>query len=142
MNPNYGGAAANTYLIQQINGASPERLMFLLLEGAQRFLVQAVAAVRRRDIPTRARMVNRVSSIVEELAIRLNHEEGGELVMNLTRVYDWWLKELFEASQRNQAERLEAIQAQIGEMKAAWAELDQRGTVASQSAYTPEGMVG
>lgn len=142
MNPNYGGAAANQYLLQQINGATPERLMFLLLEGAQRFLTQAVAAVRRRDIPTRARMVNRVSSIVEELAIRLNHEEGGELVLNLTRVYDWWLKELFEASQRNQAERLEAIQVQIGEMKTAWAELDQRGTGAAQVAFTPEGMVG
>lgn len=142
MNPNYGGAAANQYLTQQINGASPERLMFLLLEGAQRFLVQAVAAVRRRDIPTRARMVNRVSSIVEELAIRLNHEEGGELVENLTRIYDWWLKELFEASQRNQPERLEAIQTQIAEMKAAWAELDQRGTASPQAAFTPEGMVG
>jgi len=78
-------------------------------------IIQAVAAIRRRDIPTRARLVNRVSSIVEELAIRLNHEEGGELVENLTKVYDWWLKELFEASQKNEPERLEAIERQIAE---------------------------
>ena len=141
MNPNYG-TAANQYLTQQINGASPERLMFLLLEGAQRFLGQAVAAVRRRDIPTRARMVNRVSSIVEELAIRLNHEEGGELVENLTKVYDWWLKELFEASQKNQPERLEAIERQIADMKSAWGEFDQRQATTPQGVYSSQGMVG
>ena len=142
MNPNFGGTAATQYLTQQINGASPERLMYMLLEGAQKFLIQAVAAVRRRDIATRARMVNRVSSIVEELAIRLNHEEGGELVANLTRIYDWWLKELFEASQKNQPERLEAIERQIAEMKAAWAELDQRANSTPQAAFSPQGMVG
>ena len=142
MNPNYGGTAANQYLLQQINGASPEHLMFMLLEGAQKFLIQAVAAIRRRDIATRARMVNRVSSIVEELAIRLNHEEGGELVENLTRIYDWWLKEVFEGSQKNQAERLEAIERQISDMKTAWAELDQRQAGAPQPTFTTQGMVG
>lgn len=142
MNPNYGGAVANQYLMQQINGATPEHIMFMLLEGAQKFLLQAVAAIRRRDIATRARMVNRVSSIVEELAIRLDHEGGGELVVNLTRIYDWWLKELFDASQKNQAERLEVLERQIGEMKAAWAELDQRQGSAQPAAFSPQGMVG
>jgi flagellar protein FliS len=142
MNPNYGGAAANHYLLQQISGASPEHIMFMLLEGAQKFLSQAVAAIRRRDIATRARMVNRVSSIVEELAIRLDHEGGGELVVNLTRIYDWWLKELFEASQRNEAERLEALERQIAEMKGAWAELDQRQGTVQQPSFSAQGMVG
>lgn len=142
MNPNYGGTAANHYLVQQINGASPERLMFMLLEGAQKFLLQAIAAIQRRDIATRARMVNRVSSIVEELAVRLNHEEGGELVDNLTRLYDWWLKELFEASQRNQADRLQLIERQIADMKAAWAEVDQRQNAAGAPLLSPQGLVG
>lgn len=141
MNPSYGKAASN-YLIQEINGSSPEHLMFMLLEGAQRFLLQAVSAIRKRDITTRARMVNRVSSIVEELAIRLDHEGGGELVLNLTRVYDWWLKELFEASQKNEAGRLELIERQIADMKTAWAELDQRQSSAPAAAFTIQGMVG
>lgn len=142
MNTYTGGAAANQYLAQQINGASPERLMFMLLEGAQRFLVQAENAIRQRDIASRARLVNRVSSIIEELAIRLNHEEGGEVVGNLTRVYDWWLKELFEGSQRNQVDRLEGIERQIAEMKNAWAELDRRQNATRPVELTPQGMVG
>ena len=141
MNQSYGKAASN-YLIQEINGSSPEHVMFMLLEGAQRFLLQAVVAIKRRDITTRARMVNRVSAIVEELAVRLDHEGGGELVLNLTRIYDWWLKELFEASQKNQAERLEAVERQIADMKTAWAELDQRQASAPQQTFTIQGMVG
>lgn len=142
MNPYTGGGAANQYLAQQVNGASPERLMFMLLEGAQRFLLQAQAAIRARDIPARARLVNRVSSIIEELAIRLNHEEGGELVTNLTRVYDWWLKELFEGSQRNEVERLAVIERQIGDMKTAWDELDRRQGALNQVDLSAQGMVG
>jgi flagellar protein FliS len=141
MNQNYGKAASN-YLIQEISGSSPEHIMFMLLEGAQRFLLQAVVAIKRRDITTRARMVNRVSSIVEEMAVRLDHEGGGELVLNLTRIYDWWLKELFEASQKNQADRLEIVERQIAEMKAAWADLDQRQASTPQAAFTIQGMVG
>ena len=141
MNQSYGKAASN-YLMQEIAGSSPEHIMFMLLEGAQRFLLQAVVAIKRRDITTRARMVNRVSSIVEELAVRLDHEGGGELVLNLTRVYDWWLKELFEASQKNEADRLEAVERQIAAMKTAWAELDQRQIAAHRPTFSIQGMVG
>jgi flagellar biosynthetic protein FliS len=76
------------------------------------------------------------------LAVRLDHEGGGELVLNLTRIYDWWLKELFEASQKNQAERLEAVERQIADMKAAWADLDQRQASTPQPTFNLQGMVG
>ena len=138
----FGGKPAQQYLTQRINGATPEQLVAMLLEGAQRFLHQAIQAMRSRDIPTKARLVNRVSAIIEELAVRLNHEEGGEVVENLTRIYEWWLKELFEASQKNQPERLEAIERQIADMKSAWGEFDQRQATTPQGVYSSQGMVG
>jgi flagellar protein FliS len=115
----------------------------MLLEGAQRFLNQAIVALRNRDIQTKARLVNRVSAIIEELAVRLNHEEGGEVVDNLTRIYEWWLKELFEASQKNQPERLEYIGRQMAEMKGTWDQLSVRQHAAMPAmAFTAEGLVG
>lgn len=140
MNQPYG-AAANQYMLQQIQGSTPEHIMFLLMEGAQKFLTQAVEAIRRRDIATRARMVNRTSSIVEEMTIRLDLEGGGELVGNLVRIFDFWLKEIFEASRRNQVERLERVLRQVADMKAAWAELDQRKG-ATQPAFSAQGLLG
>jgi flagellar protein FliS len=105
------GSPTDHYLSQKINAANPEQLVAMLLEGARRFTDQAVAAIQRRDVSSKARLVNRVSAIIEELMVRLNHEEGGELVENLTRIYEWWLHELFDGSQFNQPERLQKVAA-------------------------------
>lgn len=146
MQPPYSGNATEQYLVQRINGASAEQLVIMLLEGGQRFLGQAITAMKNRDIPGKARLVNRVSAIIEELMVRLNHEEGGELVENLSRLYEWWLNELFEGSQSNQVDRLERIHRQMGEVRASWEELQ-----AQQGGRTPafepqtlksEGLVG
>ena len=137
------GHAADQYLMQRINGASPEQLVALLLEGAQRFLGQTVKAMEARDIALKARMVNRVSAIIEELVVRLNHEDGGEVVVNLTRIYDWWLHELFDASNTNEPERLERISTQMGSLKTTWEEFHQvKSTRAPQTAMASEGLVG
>ena len=148
MQPVYGGNAADQYLAQRISGATPEQLVVLLLEGAQRFLSQAIQAMAKRDIPNKARLVNRVSALIEELMVRLNHEEGGELVSNLTRLYEWWLNELFEGSQNNQAARLERIHHQMGEVRSTWEAYQQHRPDSEHSSPsdTPslrtEGLVG
>lgn len=145
MQPGYSGNVANQYLAQRINGASAEQLVVMLLEGGQRFLGQAITAMANRDIPAKARLVNRVSAIIEELMVRLNHEEGGELVANLSRLYDWWLNELFEGSQNNQPDRLERVHRQMGEVRASWEELQRQSQPVRPQEPTllsSEGLVG
>lgn len=136
--------ASDQYLLQKITGASREQLAALLLEGAQRFVGQAIAAMGRRDIPAKARMVNKASAIVEELAVWLDHEQGGELAGNLARLYDWWLTELFEASQTQETERLERIQRQMGELRESWeqAHLQQNAGGPPRTGLGAEGFVG
>lgn len=144
MQPPYGNAASDQYLLQKISGSTQEQLVSMLLEGAQRFVGQAILAMERRDIPAKARAINKASAIVEELAVWLNHEAGGDLVENLTRIYDWWLNELFEGAQTNQPERLERVQRQMGEIRATWDELQQRGQGASgpKTGLGADGVVG
>jgi flagellar protein FliS len=144
MQPSLGGNASDQYLLQKINGASTEQLVVLLLDGAQRFLAQAIQAMSRKDIPAKARLVNRVSAIVEELSVWVDQEQGGELAINLTRIYEWWLNELFEGSQSNQVDRLTRVQRQMGELRATWEQLDQKqrqtGNPASTTGF--DGVVG
>jgi flagellar protein FliS len=131
------------YLSQRINASNPEQLVAMLLEGARRFTDQAVGAIQRRDVSSKAKSVNRVSAIIEELMVRLNHEEGGELVENLTRIYEWWLHELFDGSQFNQAERLQRIAAQMETIQKTWEELGTRRITPSQAVLIQaEGLVG
>jgi flagellar protein FliS len=135
MQNGYGGKPANNYLAQRINGATAEELAALLLEGACRFLLQAAAAIRRKDIAERTRLVNRVSLIMDELLSMLN-PEGGEVVDKLHGIYIWWIKELFEAGRGNEPERLEAIVRQMVAMRAGWEELSQSNRQAQVQAQT------
>ena len=142
----YGGNATDNYLIQRINAASPERLVAMLLEGGQRFLGLAMAAMNKRDVPEKARMVNRVSAIIEELTVRLDHEHPSELVVNLARLYDWWLNEVFQGSQNNQTQRLETVYRQMGELRQTWEQLAQQkessANLSASSSLGAGGIVG
>jgi flagellar protein FliS len=126
MIPNPGAAQSDTYLLQQINSASPEQLCIMLLEGAQRFLLQAITATKNRNIGDKARYVNRVSAIIEELMVQVDTNDGNELAINLSRIYEWWMGQLFEGSRNNRAENMEMIYTQMNEMKLAWMQVVQK----------------
>ena len=55
--------AAQLYLAQRLETASPEQLVAILLEGGQKYLSLALAALKANDIPGKVRHVNRVSRI-------------------------------------------------------------------------------
>ncbi|MDR1840665.1 MAG: flagellar export chaperone FliS [Holophagales bacterium] len=133
MIPSQAVAQSDSYLLQRIQGATPEQLCVLLLEGAQRFLLQAINATKNRNIADKARFVNRVSAIIEELTVQLNQDEENELAINLTRIYEWWMNQLFEGSRNNEYEKMEKIYTQMDSIKATWEELIHK----SQSAQPP-----
>jgi flagellar protein FliS len=122
--------ANDQYLTQRVIGASPEQLMAILLEGAQRFLAQAEQALAKRDFAAKAKAINRVTAIIEELTLRLNHEEGGELVGNLTRVYDWWGREIIAAGADLDSGRLERVSRQMADLRLAWEQSFQKRSMA------------
>ena len=121
-----GEKATSQYLAQRVQGASPEQLVAMLLEGGQRFINLAIKSMETHDLPSQARYVNRVADIILGLRERLNVEQGGELVENLMRLYDWWTDELFDAAMKGEPERLQRISRQMADLRGTWEELDRR----------------
>jgi len=117
-----GAKAANQYLAQRLETASPEQLVAILLEGGQKYLNLALASMKDNDIPSKAKHVNRVSEFILEMSLRLNRQDGGEVVANLDRIYKWWTDEMYEGARKNQPERLELILKHMGEMRGTWEE--------------------
>ena len=135
--------ASDQYLTQRVMGASPEQLVALLLEGAQRFLAQATQALTRKDYPAKGSAINRVTSIVEELSVHLDVENGGDLAQNLLRLYDWWGREILEASARLDAARLERVSRQMGDLRQSWEQSQQQPIgVARSAGFRAEDLVG
>lgn len=134
-----GGKAADHYLVQRIQGASPEQVAALLLEGGQRFLNLMIKAIQNQDLPNQAIYIGRISDILLGLKERLNLEDGGEVVENLIRLYDWWANELYEGSLGGEPERLRIIFNQMGELKETWEELHRRKSASNQPAGSTDG---
>jgi flagellar secretion chaperone FliS len=135
--------ANDQYLTQRVIGASPEQLVALLLEGAQRFMAQAVQAIARKDYAAKGQAINRVSAIIEELATRLDMENGGELAQNLLRLYDWWGREIIDAGSRLDPSRLDRVARQMGEIRQSWEQAHQvRLGAAGEAGFQVGGMVG
>lgn len=126
-------AIADQDLSRQIQEASPAQLHAMLLGIGQKFLGLAINAMNEQDVSSKSRHLSRVSEIILELESRINHEGGGELAVNLSRIYGWWNDVLFDASQKNQPDRLLPLLNQMAEMQASWEALhrDSLGRVAS-----------
>ena len=117
-----GSKGADIYLAQRIEAASPEQLVAILLEGGQKYLSLALDAMKANDIPGKVRHVNRVSEFVMEMSLRLNRQDGGEVVKNLDRIYNWWTEEIYDGARKNQPARLELVRKHMGELHGTWEE--------------------
>ena len=129
--------SADTYLVQRVMTASPEQQAALLMEAGQRFLGKAIKAMEQKDHFEVGRCLSRVTEIINESILRLNHEDGGELVQNLMKIYDWWTWEIFEASSTKDTARLEAISHHMGEIRQAWEQFHEKQIRATQASESP-----
>jgi len=116
----------------------------MLLEGAQRFLTQAVAAIERKDYLAKGRLLDRTSQIMQRLLGMLNPEADRKLVDKLHGIYIWWIKEMFEGSRKDRPEQIRVVIAQMGEMRSAWEQVAarQQNLAPAASQFTVEGLVG
>ena len=100
--------------------AIPEHMVVLLLEAGQRFVVKLQEVIALDDPRPRAHFSKKILAILEELDRRLNHEQGGELVDNLIRLYAWWRAEVLAARDQSDPERLTRVRKQMGDIRQAW----------------------
>lgn len=114
------------YLVQRVMAASPVQQAALLMECGQRFLGKAVKAMEQKDHFEAGRCLGRVTEVINEATLRLNHEDGGELVQNLSKIYDWWTWEVFDASSTKDGSRLAAVSQHMGEIRQAWEQLHEK----------------
>lgn len=84
---NQRGAAA--YRRTEAETRSPMELVVMLYDGALRFMHEATAAIERGDVRARAEATRRALNITTELQTTLNVQDGGEIAVELDRLYTY-----------------------------------------------------
>ncbi|NOS70425.1 MAG: flagellar export chaperone FliS [Verrucomicrobia bacterium] len=105
--------------------ASPGQLVLMLYEGAIRFLEHARGGFDIEDPVDSVAAVNnnilRAQEIIRELDFSLNLKEGGELALQLRRLYDYFDRTLTEANQRKEVKGVHEVITRITTLRDAWA---------------------
>ena len=120
-------ADAGNYLETQVFTASRSQLIQLLLERACRDLSQAIELVnheneyeRVRALPEAVRLVVHAQKIVTELQACLSIVKGGEIAINLARLYDFMLFKMAEATAQQNLSSLKDVLGMLEEILDGW----------------------
>ena len=116
---NYG---QNQYRKTQVATVDRGRLIVLLYEGAISFLTKAKACQREGDIPGAATLINRAQDIIDELNASLNMEQGGDIALNLRRLYLFMGDQLVRAKIKGDTSPLEEVVRMLSSLNEAWRE--------------------
>ncbi|MEW6709210.1 MAG: flagellar export chaperone FliS [Candidatus Riflebacteria bacterium] len=129
MNNAYNQNAA--YRKTQIETASPEMLILMLYDGAIKFIGQAEIAFEDKNIEQISNMLLRIQAIFTELLTALDKEKGGEIAVNLERLYVFFLEQLSEANVKKDPKPLQDIKPLIINLRNTWEQAMQKhqGTV-------------
>ena len=118
----YQQAAATT--------AGPAQLVLMLYDGALIRLEVARDAIEEGRKAAAHEALVRVQAIVDELAVSLDFDRGGEVARNLAELYDYCSRQLIEANIHKDAGLVRDVEAVIVGLRDAWDQGVVRGAVA------------
>lgn len=114
-------AAASKYRGVQLQTSSPAQLVVMLYDGIIRFTTEAHVALEAGD---RARMGERIGkalAIIDEMTATLDHQHAPELAENMTALYGFCKRRLYEANLTRDAQAFRDVKTAIVPLREAFA---------------------
>ena len=122
-----------------VTAADPHRLILMLFEGALKAIGNAKSEMQRKEIAAKGKSISHAIRIISEgLDASLDKTAGGALAQDLSALYAYMVRRLFDANVKNDTATLDEVSRLLSELKEAWADIrpNQSHTMpASQSAH-------
>ena len=116
----HAGRAAQHYMQTQVRSSSPLELVVMLYDGLLRYTGAAVDAMAHRDIRARRDAISRSLAIICELQSTLNLQQGGEVAVQLDRLYTWRTESLVDATVRQDPAPIHDVRRVIETLRDGW----------------------
>ncbi|HTU67021.1 MAG TPA: flagellar export chaperone FliS [Steroidobacteraceae bacterium] len=116
-----------------VAAADPHRLIVMLMDGALERIATARGLMTHGGGAEKAQMLHRAVAIIDELRNSLNFKAGGDLSTNLDKLYEYMCTRLMQANGQNKPEWLDEVSRLLGEVRAAWLQIQQQSS--AQTAY-------
>lgn len=109
-----------------VNAADPHQLISMLYQGALRAIANAKNDITNENIPAKCSAISKAISIIDEgLNASLDKSVGGELVQNLSSLYEYMTMRLLTANLKNDMDALDEVARLLSDLKSAWESIRQ-----------------
>jgi flagellar secretion chaperone FliS len=112
--------APHVYRESAVLTATPEQLVVMLYDGANRFLTQSAIAMRDGRVALAGEKLGRAERIIDELLVTLDMSVG-EIAQQLQSLYVFFKDHLVAARIEQSAEKVEEVARLMRELRTAWA---------------------
>lgn len=109
-------AYQNTAVTTQNKG----RLIVMLYDGAIKFLKQAISKIEANSPEEKGKYIAKAMDIINELNVTLDTEAGGEVAMNLRRLYLFMISYLNKANREQDPGKIEEVIKLLEELNQSW----------------------
>lgn len=104
-----------------ITAADPHKLILMLYQGALQAIANARSEILRKDVQAKGKSISHAIAIIGEgLHASLDKSVGGDLVHNLSALYDYMVMRLVAANLKNDTAALDEVTQLLNELKGAW----------------------
>jgi flagellar protein FliS len=83
-------------------------------------IAEASGHLERGEVAAKGEKISKALGIIEALMLGLDKERGGDLAMNLERLYDYASRTLLRAHLENRSELLKEVTSLLREIKLGW----------------------
>ena len=98
-----------------------KKIVLMLYDGAILFLKKAIIAIEENKNVEKMEKINRVIAILSELASSLDMANGGEIAVNLLRLYDFMIDYLYQANSENDINKINRVISLLSKIREGWA---------------------
>ncbi|MFC1675604.1 flagellar export chaperone FliS [Planctomycetota bacterium] len=109
-----------TYQETSITTQSKGRLVVMLYEGAIKFLKQAAKEIQAGNPEAKGKLICKAQDIISELNTILDMEAGGEVAMNLRKLYLFMNRHLNQANIEQDTEKIKEVIELLEELNQGW----------------------
>ena len=112
--------APNVYRESAVLTATPEQLVVMLYDGANRFLTQSAVAMRESRPAIAGEKLRRAEAIIDELLATLDTTVG-EIADRLQALYLFFKEHLMAARLKQDAGKVDEVAHFMRELRSSWA---------------------
>ncbi|MEN6521753.1 MAG: flagellar export chaperone FliS [Armatimonadota bacterium] len=112
------------YSLNQINTATPGKLLIMTFDAAIRFARTAAVTMKEHKLYEQNENIKKIQNILLDLISTLNPQVDSQLAANLSSIYSYMFDRLTHANMRDDITALNEVIEMLKELRTTWADAE------------------